>query len=53
MAFGKVRYVVEDERRVAHLPLIDVDEAADLLLGLGAFDRLQLPGIFDVADPVP
>ena len=39
-------------RRIAHLALIDVDDAADLLLRLGALDDLQLAGRRDVVDPV-
>jgi hypothetical protein len=52
MAFRKPRHFIEQQRWVAHLPLIDVDEAADLLFGFSALDDLQLPGIFDAANPV-
>ena len=45
--------LVEHHRGIAHLPHIDVDEATDLFLGLGAFDGLELAGGFDALDPVP
>src|SRR5262249_20744845 len=43
---------VEDDGRVAHPANIDVDEAADLLLRLGAPDVFQFAGSFDASDPV-
>jgi hypothetical protein len=52
MAFRKSRHFIEHQRGVAHLSLIDVDEAADLLFGFGSLDDLQLAGIFDAANPV-
>jgi hypothetical protein len=52
MAFWKSRHFIEHQRWVAHLSLINVNEAADLLFGFGSLDDLQLPGIFDAADPV-
>ena len=47
MALGKARHFVEQQRRVAHLALINVDEAADLLFGFGPLDGLQLAGGLD------
>src|SRR4029453_1942771 len=53
MALGKARHLVEHHGRVAHPPHVDVDNAADLLLGLGALDDLELARGFDAFDPVP
>ena len=49
----KAGNLVEHHRGIAHLPHIDVDDAADLLLRLGAVDELQLAGGLDGFDPVP
>ena len=38
---------------IAHLAHIDVDDAADLFLRLGAGDDLELAGGSDAVDPVP
>src|SRR5262249_35466034 len=42
VAFGKAGDLVEQHRGIAHLAHIDVDDAADLLLRLGAGDDLEL-----------
>jgi hypothetical protein len=52
VALGKARHFVEQQRRVAHLPLIDIDEATDLFFGLGPLDGLELARGFDRAYPV-
>ncbi len=52
-AAGKPRHVVEQQRGIAHLALINVDDAADLLFGFGALDGFQLSGGCDALDPVP
>src|SRR5437867_11582777 len=52
MAFWKSWYLVEHQCRVAHFPLIDVDEAADFLFGLRALDDFQFADRLDAADPV-
>ena len=52
MAFRKSRYLIEHERRVAHFPLINVDEGADFLFGLGALDEFQFARRLNAADPV-
>src|SRR5262249_36507136 len=52
MAFRKSRYLIEHERRVAHLPLINVDEGTDFLFGLGALDEFQFARRLNAADPV-
>jgi broad specificity phosphatase PhoE len=53
VAAGKPRHFIEQQRRMAHFPLVDVNEATDLLLMLGALDRLKLPRRVDGADPIP
>jgi hypothetical protein len=53
VSLGEARHLVKQQRRVAHLALVDIDKGADLLFGLGAFDRLQLSGGFDPANPIP
>src|SRR4029079_6887410 len=53
MALWKARNLVEHHRGIAHLPHIDIDEAADLLLKLRTLDGLQLARGFDALDPVP
>ena len=45
------RHVVEQHRLVADSALIDVDDAADLLLALGAGDVLQLAEGAQLRDP--
>jgi len=45
------RHVVEQHRPVADAALVDVDDAADLLLALGARDVLQLAGGAQLRDP--
>src|SRR6266581_7482402 len=52
MASRKSRYLIEHQRRVAHFSLINVDEAADFLFGLGALDDFQFAGCLNAADPV-
>ena len=52
MAFGEAGHLVEHDGGISHPPLVEVDDAADLLLGLGAPDDLELAGRRDVADPV-
>ena len=44
--------LVEQDGGVTHLAHIDVDDAADLLLRLGALDVFQFAGSFDACDPV-
>ena len=51
MAARIARHVVEQHRLVADPALIDVDDAADLLLALGAGDVLQLAGGAQLRDP--
>ncbi len=51
MAARKAGHVVEQHRLVADVALIDVDDAADLLLALGARDVLQLAGGAQLRDP--
>ena len=45
------RNVVEQHRRVAHLAHVEIDDAADLLLALGARDLLHLAGGPQRLDP--
>ena len=52
-AFGKAWNLVEHHGRISHASLIDVDNAADLFLGIGALDHLELACGFNAADPVP
>jgi hypothetical protein len=52
MALREARNLVEHHRGIAHLALVDVDDAADLFLGLGALDHFQLAGGPDPVDPV-
>ena len=51
MAARIARHVVEQHRLVADVALIDVDDAADLLLALGAGDVLQFAGGAQLRDP--
>ena len=51
MAARKARHVVEQHRLVADAALIDVDDAADFLLALGAGDVLHLAGGAQLRDP--
>ena len=50
-AARKAGHVVEQHRLVADAALVDVDDAADLLLVLGALDVLQLAGGAQLRDP--
>jgi len=52
VALGEARHLVEHYRRVSHLALIDIEDAADLLGRLGAPDDFQLAGGRDLGDPV-
>src|SRR5262249_12577580 len=52
VALGKAGDLVEQHRGIAHLAHIDVDDAADLLLRLGAGDDLELARGADAFDPV-
>ncbi len=51
MAARKAGHVVEQHRLVADAALIDVDDAADLLLALGALDVLQFARGAQLRDP--
>ena len=51
IAAGKSRHIVEQHRLVAGLALIEIHDAADLLLAVGALDHLQLAGGLDLAEP--
>ena len=52
VALGKAGHRVEQHRGIAHLAHIDVDDAADLLLRLGAGDDLELARGADAFDPI-
>ncbi len=52
VAFGKAGHRVEQHRGIAHLAHIDVDDAADLLLRLGAGDDFELARGAHALDPV-
>ena len=52
VAFGEPRHLVEHHGRIAHAPLIDIQNAADLLFRLGTADDLQFAGLLDLGDPV-
>ena len=51
MAARITRHVVEQHRLVADAALVDVDDAADLLLALGAGDVLQFAVGAQLRDP--
>ena len=51
VAARKAGDVVEHHRRRAHGALIDVDDAADLLIALGAGDGHELAGRFHLREP--
>ena len=51
VAARKAGHVVEQHGLVADPALIDVDDAADFLLALGAVDVLQLAGGAQLRDP--
>src|SRR6185312_6767524 len=50
-AAWKARHIVEQHRLVADAALVDVDDAADLLLALGAGDVLQFAVGAQLRDP--
>jgi hypothetical protein len=52
LALGKAGHALEQHRGIAHLAHIDVDDAADLLLRLGAGDDFELARGADAFDPV-
>jgi hypothetical protein len=49
MTLGETGHVIEHHRRIAHAALVEVDDAADLLLRLGTVDDLELAGRLDGA----
>ena len=51
-ALGIAGDLVEEHRRIAHLAHVDIDDAADLLLGLGALDDLEFAHGVDGRNPV-
>ena len=51
VALGVAGDVVEQHQRVADLALVDVDDAADLALALGAADVHDLAGGFHLREP--
>jgi hypothetical protein len=51
MALGIARDVVEQHQRIADLALVDVDDAADLALALGAADVHHLAGRLHLRQP--
>ena len=51
MALGIAGNVVEQHQRIADLALVDVDDAADLALALGAADVRHLAGRFHLREP--
>ena len=52
-SLGKSGNLVEHDGRIAHPPLVDVDDAADFLLRLGTADGRELPGCCNRIDPIP
>ena len=52
-AFREPGNLVEHHGGVSHAPLIDIDYPADLLLGLGSGDKLELAGGFNTSNPIP
>ena len=51
MAARIAGHLVEQHRLVADVALVDIDDAADLLLALGALDVLQFAGGAQLRDP--